>query len=375
MTKEGGAVEKFEFVDVLRGLAVLMVIVVHHGQKFQAIGNAYYVIAFGQMGVQLFFLASAFTLCHSWSSRGGGEGAYRDFLIRRFFRIAPLYYLAIPLYYVLYRYVKHDGFAVYTPLNVGLNLAFLQSFREEAMNGIVPGGWSIGVEMLFYLIFPALFGLISGWVQAGRWALVWALPVAVTALCTLVWLTLPVDKELMYYGLPNQLPVFLTGMAAYFAVRAGWKPVPRRDAAGAAGLGALAYLLFLGTYLAPFPRLCLALLPLAAALSFACVLSLARRYATTAPARVIARIGQVSFSIYIFHFIFAWPVSQRLVGYAGGTPTAGLLLYFPTLLMTIVASYGVAVISKHVIEDRANAMGRRVIAHLRQGGTANALSA
>ncbi|WP_225205876.1 acyltransferase family protein [Novosphingobium huizhouense] len=378
MAQSNETIEKFEFVDVLRGLAVLMVIVVHHGQKYTAIGNAYYLIAFGQFGVQLFFVASAFTLCHSATSRGCEPNAYRNFLVRRFFRIAPLYYLAIPMYFVLYRYVKHQGYEIYTPLNIALNVTFLQSFREEAMNGIVPGGWSIGVEVLFYLIFPVLFALVSGWVDMRRWKVVCGLPLVFTAISLLVWVGIPVDREMMYYSLFNQLPAFLTGMVLYFAARDGWQPSPRRDSVGAAAFAMVALVLLLGSHFNWMPRVCLALMPMAAAACFVFVFNLARLHASARPAQIVAKIGQVSYSIYIFHFIFAWPITQRLVAMAGrgGVPGAGgwdvrgLLLYVPTLLLTIGASYAIGVVSKHLIEDRANVFGRRFIVWLDRRGRA-----
>jgi peptidoglycan/LPS O-acetylase OafA/YrhL len=83
-----------------------------------------------------------------------------NFFIRRFFRIAPLYYIGI-LYYLW-----QDGFGsrywlsdqeLVTTANILSNIFFVHGFNPYWMNSVVPGGWSIAVEMLFYCIAPLLF--------------------------------------------------------------------------------------------------------------------------------------------------------------------------------------------------------------------------
>src|SRR4051812_26086677 len=96
---------KLSYIDALRGIAVLFVISVHHGMVFRQLPLVQSISGFGQMGVQLFFVASAYTLCLSASRRAEPT---KNFYLRRFFRIAPLYYFAIVLYatvaYTLFRF-------------------------------------------------------------------------------------------------------------------------------------------------------------------------------------------------------------------------------------------------------------------------------
>lgn len=89
---------KLRYIDSLRGLAILAVLMVHCGQyginKYpDLIAN---IINTGGRGVQLFFVASAFTLFLSLARRS--ETVKSNFYIRRFFRIAPMYYLGIAYY-------------------------------------------------------------------------------------------------------------------------------------------------------------------------------------------------------------------------------------------------------------------------------------
>src|SRR5690242_3285681 len=89
---------KLRYVDALRGIAIMGVLMVHCGQfgtnDFPSFLEN--IVVNGAMGVQLFFVASAFTIFLSYGNRYGKEtNANVNFLIRRVFRIAPMYYFGI----------------------------------------------------------------------------------------------------------------------------------------------------------------------------------------------------------------------------------------------------------------------------------------
>ena len=145
-----------------------MVILVHSGQRIDGISPILKGIsAYGQMGVQLFFIASAFTLCLSHEKRKIEKYSLTNFYIRRFFSIAPLYYLGITLYFIIEitkGFVSHDiNDSQYSLVNVLANVFFVNGFYPPANNNIVPGGWSIGTEFAFYAIFPATLWLAYKW--------------------------------------------------------------------------------------------------------------------------------------------------------------------------------------------------------------------
>lgn len=152
-------VRKFAFIDALRGYAVLGVLLVHASQHVAPANAALQALMdTGARGVQLFYLASALTLCMSWESRSTDERApARNFYLRRLFRIAPLFWVAIAAYLLLDgvgpRYWAPEGVAWW---HVPLTAAFANGFLPETITSIVPGGWSIAVEMTFYLVLPAL---------------------------------------------------------------------------------------------------------------------------------------------------------------------------------------------------------------------------
>ena len=137
---------KLKYIDALRGLAILGVVVVNtasyghskYPELIQALINQ------GERGVQLFFVVSAFTLFLSYHHRlDQGTTATRNFFLRRFFRIAPLYYLAI-LYFLW-----QDGFGprywlgdepFVTPWNILSNFLFMHGIHPSWITSVVPGG-------------------------------------------------------------------------------------------------------------------------------------------------------------------------------------------------------------------------------------------
>ena len=153
---------KYSFINSARGIAILMVIIVHTSQLY-IFKNIFVKLLFdyGQMGVQLFFIASAYTLCLSAEKRINEKSAIKNFYIRRFFRIFPVYYLGIILYFILNFYFKDVG--NYTTKNIFSNVFFIHGIVPSANNTIVPGGWSIGAEILFYLIFSGFAQVFLRW--------------------------------------------------------------------------------------------------------------------------------------------------------------------------------------------------------------------
>lgn len=144
------------YIDILRGCAILLVISLHCSQHtpfewplLQYIGSN------GGKGVQLFYLVSALTLTMSWHSRESHN--FSHFYLRRFFRIAPLFYVAIA-YYLLTgekgpQYWAPEGIQAW---QVALTASFLHGLHPYAINSVVPGGWSIAVEVSFYAAFPII---------------------------------------------------------------------------------------------------------------------------------------------------------------------------------------------------------------------------
>src|SRR6185295_1431327 len=93
--------KKLDYIDALRGIAIGGVLLVHCGQagtnNYPSILQC--IILNGAIGVQLFYVASAFTIFLTFADRYENEVHHTtNFFIRRFFRIAPMYYMGMVYY-------------------------------------------------------------------------------------------------------------------------------------------------------------------------------------------------------------------------------------------------------------------------------------
>jgi len=217
--------KKIYYIDALRGLAILAVIMVH-----AAVNNdiplpliLLNITTNGDTGVQLFFLASAFTLFLSYNRRLESERfPIRNFFLRRFFRIAPMYYIGI-IYYLFqnglgpnYWLGDHTHISL---LNILSNFTFSHGFNPYWINSLVPGGWSIAVEMTFYAILPILFLKIKNINHALNFLI---FSVVSSFLLNLILHHYPLIScerlwgQYLFFYFPNQLPIFALGILMYY---------------------------------------------------------------------------------------------------------------------------------------------------------------
>ncbi len=364
-----GADQKLDYIDIARGIAILMVMLVHTSQAVNGVSQLVGDIdRYGQMGVQLFFVASAYTLCFSSIKRAEEKQSLISFLIRRFFRIAPLYYLAIIGYFLLESNMHilaliRMPYSLYNFETIAANILFIHGFVPSANNNIVPGGWSIGTEMAFYLIFPILFALFDrAYKKSG-----------ITALYSLVGLSILLnisvqlsvqqlfkvkidDNSFIYYNLINQLPVFLMGMTIFFHHH--YKiplqlSLPIQTAI-------FIVVTIIDIIILPSKQywLVATFLPVIAGISFVFLLNILKEsnYSNV----FLTEIGRVSYSMYIFHFMFAWYL----------VPGIGLILkkgILPELLLvcsiTLVTqlTFAVAKVSHKYIETPGIWIGKILI--------------
>ncbi|TSD67604.1 acyltransferase [Inquilinus sp. KBS0705] len=220
--------KKLDYITVLRAIAILGVLIVHVSLQSINIEKIHpYIIAIinnGARGVQLFYLLSAFTLFLSFSNRVNEKKTVRNYFIRRFFRIAPLYYIAIVYY------LWQDGFGPRYWLgndpsislgNIISNFTFTHGFSPYWIASLVPGGWSVAIEVAFYCLVPFLYYRIKNIQQAYNFLLV---TLAIRFILLLIFqhiILIPENRlwnEYLFLYFPNQLPIFALGIILYFLI-------------------------------------------------------------------------------------------------------------------------------------------------------------
>ena len=187
------ATQRFDAVDVLRGLSIVAVVLLHSYLRLFLSGHTTRgliplplfrtLFLNGGNGVTVFFCVSGFLITYTSLRRFGSLAAMRPriFYRIRFARIAPLLLLVLAVLSVLHL-VHADGFRIHTA-GVTLPRALFSALTFhlnwlEARYGYLPANWdvlwSLSVEEMFYLFFPlacvallrfrrgmALFGVVA----------------------------------------------------------------------------------------------------------------------------------------------------------------------------------------------------------------------
>ena len=141
-------------LDVLRGVAILVVVLFHgfaiSWQELRGLPRiAHFLIHFGYTGVHLFFLLSGFLITGILLDSKDQEGYYRNFYIRRALRILPAYLLMLV---VLKAWLPISWKYLLACLLYIANMARLVGGNINEYSGF----WSLAVEEQFYLIWPTV---------------------------------------------------------------------------------------------------------------------------------------------------------------------------------------------------------------------------
>lgn len=143
--------ERLYALDGLRGLCAISIMLFHF---FFWNGTDWFQI--GYFGVYLFFVLSGFSMWYVYANQPLNTPLLRHFFIARLARILPLY-LAVSLLSILARWIDQSSPHVFDTELLSrflLNITLLFGFADPGRTSIVPGGWSIGIEWVFYMVFP-----------------------------------------------------------------------------------------------------------------------------------------------------------------------------------------------------------------------------
>lgn len=353
--------QNLDYIEAVRGYAVAGVVMVHCllGEKGVALAGIW---GLGAKGVQLFFMASAFTLFLSHHRRRSERMPYLNFFIRRYFRIAPMFYVAI--FYYLWQ--RHDSSGGTTSLaNVISHLTFLHGFSPYWVNTIVPGDWSIAVEFCFYATCPILFL----WVTDLRRTVGLFLAAILLGEAVLLALHLhPPDPrpaawdDFRYWLLPSQLPVFVAGIAAFHARSGKPKPIAVFVAVCIAALtGQFAFqeLVELSLGITYKSAMLNNSVTIVASFLFFVILASGKIPLLSNP--VIRFLGKISFSVYLTHFaVLHWMREFKLVPFAE-SPTIN---YAIKLTATLAISAAISWVTFRYIEEPGRKFGSKLIARM-----------
>ena len=296
-----------------KGIAILLVILVHSTQRFDLPPAYTAVQRFSQLGCQIFFVLSSFGLCHSF---GNSPLSWWPFMKKRLSKLAPAYWGAIGITsacrVVLAVFAKRDLLSLLNIPGIIVNGLFLHGFVpiHAINNALVRGGWFVGTTVILYGLFPLLYRLYFR--QNAKWerCRCYVFPGVIFCLATLCVIAAghlhPAlfcgNNSFSYFSFVNQLTPFALGFVLFDICRSRSK-MPGYTPLIALGMLAVTVVLFFGGYAYSF-----VFVPSAAALTFLLVYAYmaagkAGSPEKNAPAlvRAVAKLGDLSFSVYLMH--------------------------------------------------------------------------
>lgn len=359
-------------LDGLRGVAALWVLT---GHAMLLSGWGLPIIDRPDYGVDLFILLSGFLMVFHYELRQakepwGSPTTWLTFWGRRFFRIAPLYYVALAVAFLAGPHIGHARAAIEAVLpqtrtpdaryfdqslgNIIAHATFVfGQIPHFAFRTVLPD-WSIGLEMAFYLVFPFLM------LTARRLSL----PVA-----ALLFTAFSIAAVKIFPGyaagfnepafLPLKLNIFFSGMLIAGALS--------RAGAIRAGYLILAVLLTVVHLQGPLRDTGIRI---ALACIFAFLVHGSRYTATKGISEriddflsfaIFTRMGDLSYGVYLIHLMVLIPVMGALISF----DVSPFVRFLGALVMTVTGAYAIAAITFKYIEQPGIRLGKRMLT--RQG--------
>jgi peptidoglycan/LPS O-acetylase OafA/YrhL len=207
---------RFALYDSLRALAALAVIFHHVGAVSEANLHASWgaFTSHLNVGVTLFFLISGFLLYRPHAVallEGSAPPALGPYVVRRFLRIAPAYWVALTLLELW------PGLLGVFGSDWWLYYGFAQSLRRDGLFIGIGPAWSLSVEVGFYALLPALAAGIAwacrGRDREGRARMALALLAALGAFGLASRAAIHAGPRALELTLPNWLLWFAAGMS------------------------------------------------------------------------------------------------------------------------------------------------------------------
>lgn len=365
---------RIDCLDGLRGLASLWVMV---GHALLLTGWRLPVLSEPDLGVDLFIMLSGFLMVFHYQLRAAKEpweltSTWGRFWIRRFLRIAPLYYVLLAVAFALGAWLFEsrmviDAFLGRTPqspqryLDNGLtnglmHASFLFGLSPDYAYRTPLPDWSIGLEMQFYAAFPFIMLLLKkgGWLKGALLTAIIALAIVSTS--TLLGIHFPMPAFL-----PLKMHIFLCGMLLALGLHAD-----RPNALLHGGAAMALALLPIGGDMTITKMLMRVTL---VAVFFALLYHRLAGDALSPRLRVVSSslgnrffhwLGELSFGAYLWHLIFLQPIAAYFIGAFGDTLTPAARFAVVTAILVPLV-YAAACMTFFAVEKPGQRLAKRLI--------------
>lgn len=333
---------RIDALQILRFIAAGLIVLHHtigilHSRNIDGIPPIPGLIA----GVDIFFVLSGFIMVHAFSPNGRRSA----FMLKRIFRIVPLYWLLTTLLWVMaaaapQRFNTVDA----DPAAWLMALSFLpQTLSGRIVEPVLHVGWTLNYEMAFYALFAACFaGTASR--TAGRCAGV------LVGLVIAGQIFDPADPVIAFYTSPLLLE-FAAGMGAALLCR--HKAEHLRPAAPWLLAAGILLLVLQGVWPVGGHRALIYGVPGLGIVLGTALLHVPHGWCS----RAAIRLGDASYALYLVHPLVLATAAKLLID------TGHLRQALPLALIMMTLSVLAAFPCRHLVERPAQAWLQRRLNH------------
>ena len=315
---------------MLKGLGTILVFAVHYSQSFSGAPLLLRQICMlGQLGVQAFLLCTGFLLTNSLQDQE--NFSYGRYLKKRFYNLAPMYWLSLILYALMQLLfncldIKTLFSGKYDFWGIFVNATFLHGLIPAYNNTVVPGGWFVGTVILMYILLPPLL------MRRGRKKIsILAAPIVSLismAGCLVLQYIAPDltgNNRFFFCSVLCQMPAVLEGIRLFEQGYSADISVPRCLIKVAALGLACAGIFYIGN------AVLVCLIPWLGSSMFVAILRLMcfckSKGWLQRPMRYLEKLGRNSYPIFLLHFLFAWFVPDVVKHVLGARVNETILLF------------------------------------------------
>ena len=352
-------------------MASLMVIAYHFGPHIVRTESPFSILhrlpQLTWAGVDLFFVLSGFLIASILLASRQSPDYFKVFYMRRAFRIFPLYYIVLLSYVGAATFLGSRsaelGRLFENPLPSWTYFLYLQNFAMTAAAGFgaiwLAGTWSLAVEEQFYATLPIMIRKLNPRVLAWMVATTF---IAAIVLRGAIQKFRFVDSMATYVLLPTRVDSLATGVLIALIVRHsyGWNLKRVRWIQ----LAIVSYLVvWIGYEFIPNPQAIRLgfIVHSGNALAFGGILwsvlvSPHARFSRLLSTRSMRQLGNMAYSMYLFHPIFLCIAFRMIKGYDPLLQHAGDLL---PIVAALIATLALSFLSWRFLEKPLVAIGHR----------------
>lgn len=372
-----GAINEISSLDGLRGVAVLLVLIVHCCYELarqtsdsnlrsllQRTGSLW---GFGGTGVHLFFVLSGFLLFLPFARAALGMGnqpATKNFYARRAIRILPAYWASLVILVALFsnEYLRRSEWR-----NLVLHITLLHNWSDAIIKSIDGPYWTLAIESQFYLLLPIIALPLIWAFRRRRFTLAILVGLSLLGAGTFVSVLKIVVRRALPLAAPHLtildtfgfLTVFATGMACSFVYHLAKRSDDPDFVAslrrcsqllGVGGLGLLGGHTMLVAAAIPLARVDYFFFNLIAGVGYAGILLGVLlgwpSWAALLSQPWIRFVGCISYSVYLWHY----PLYEKVIIPFAAKHGSGLWPAVLAVVGTIALVFPVSYLSYQLIE-------------------------